>query len=313
MHLLQYCLQGRGCDVNKGVSRYGSPWIKSKVGICELLLKYGAAREFNATNSMCLRAAVCNNEGECIPLTKLLISYGFGFQVNVDVPDHSPIICYALNNHSNSSYTSHALLTLLAPFRPRFDVHDSWGRTPLFLATGAHETDVLELLLSNMSHAEKQVIGTNGILPVHHAIDRCNDRVLKILLRNGIDVESVDERCGKTPLCRILEDDPWRSYGGRQIVHELLMVKVSVISPGQTRENPGMSVMDIVNENPVRYKRYLGDELFQMLHELSVEQHIERRVAVAMMTHTRLARRHDAASYSMTPELLELVMEEAGI
>jgi hypothetical protein len=34
---------------------------------------------------------------------------------------------------------------------------------------------------------------------------------------------------------------------------------------------------------------------------------------VGMMTHVRLARRHDAGSYSMTPELLELVMEEAGI
>lgn len=69
-----------------------------------------------------------------------------------------------------------------------------------------------------------------------------------------------------------------------------------------------MSIMDIVNENPVRYKRYLGDELFQMLQELSVEQQIARRVAVAMMTHARLAHRHDAASYNMTPELLDLVM-----
>jgi len=309
MYLLQHCLQGFSCHVFNGVDNASSRWIKSKVPICDLLLKYGAAREFNATNSMCLRMAVCNNESECIPLTRLLLSHGFGFQVNVDVPGRSPIICTALSEQELPDWTCHALLTLLAPFRPRYDVHDMKGRTPLFLATSIGSGEVVELLLSNMSQAEKQVLCTDGMLPIHHAIDKMNISVLKVLIRNGIGTESVDERCGKTPLCRILQTKDYEYFGGRGIVNEFVTARLSLITPGQTREHPLMSIMDIVNAKTVRYKRYLGDDLFLMLQELSVEQHIERRVAVAMMTHERLAHRHDAASYQMCPEVLGMVAD----
>ena len=112
MYLLQHCLQGISCQVKYGVKNARIPWIKSKVGICDLLLKYGAAREFNATHSMCLRVAMCNNESECIPLTRLLLSHGFDFQVNMDFPGHSPIICMALREQELPSWTCHAFFTL---------------------------------------------------------------------------------------------------------------------------------------------------------------------------------------------------------
>ena len=37
MHLLQYCLQGLSCQVKNGVNNPRIPWIKSTVGICDLL------------------------------------------------------------------------------------------------------------------------------------------------------------------------------------------------------------------------------------------------------------------------------------
>jgi hypothetical protein len=109
---------------------------------------------------------------------------------------------------------------VLKKYPQAIDAVDAWGRTALYLAAGAGDLNLVELLLT--AEADVNAADKGGDTPLHEAVFRGYEEVARLLLARGADINAANQ-AGVTPL-------HYAAGLGRRSLVELLLDKGAALN-----------------------------------------------------------------------------------
>ncbi len=109
---------------------------------------------------------------------------------------------------------------VLKKYPQAIDAVDAWGRTALYLAAGAGDLNLVELLLA--ADADVNAADKSGDTPLHEAVFRGYEQVARLLLARGADINAGNQ-AGVTPL-------HYAAGLGRRSLVELLLDKGAALN-----------------------------------------------------------------------------------
>jgi hypothetical protein len=285
LYIVQFCLKNDGKSLNEHT-----------VAMCKILLESGAAI-YPYQRAGCFGFSLSDphrrfSKRLTVEIVLTLLRHGFGASIDDLDGRGEPLI----NSVVKNTQLSHGLLREIMSYNPTLTGIGANGQNVLCIAISYGQQDVVECLMDTMSCDQRQSVIADAIEMV---VGARRNILLRYLLQYSVRNASSLHNSMCLALSNCLE---YSDHDSRDIVAVLVTAGVLVNVP-----TPDISIMDRVNSDINAYRVALGNVAYNALQAASdtqKEERFSRRLAIAMMTHPRLAQ--DSVGVSTFPEILNM-------